>query len=209
MARPVHRCGWCGSDPLYVRYHDEDWGVPVDDDRTLFEFLVLEGAQAGLSWITILRKRDAYREAFAGFDPERVARFDARNVTRLLGNPGIVRNRLKIESAIANARAFLHVQDEFGSFAAYQWRFVGGRPRQNRPPSLRDIPAKTEDSDAFSNDLKRRGFGFVGSTIVYAHMQAVGMVNDHVVGCFRQRPVASLGRRFSIREPRPRRRARG
>jgi DNA-3-methyladenine glycosylase I len=208
MARSVHRCGWCGIDPLYVRYHDDEWGVPVADDRTLFEFLLLEGAQAGLSWITILRKRDAYREAFAGFDPERVARFDARHVTQLLGNPGIVRNRLKIESAVANARAFLRVQDEFGSFAAYQWRFVDGRPRQNRPERLRDVPAKTADSDAFSKDLKRRGFGFVGSTIVYAHMQAVGMVNDHVVGCFRQRPVASLGRGFSVTERR-RSRARG
>jgi len=192
MTRAVNRCGWCGSDPLYVRYHDDEWGVPVDDDRTLFEFLVLEGAQAGLSWLTILRKRDAYRDALADFDPERVARFNARDVSRLLRNPGIVRNRLKIESAIANARAFLRMQDEFGSFAAYQWRFVDGRPRQNRPRTLRDIPAKTDDSDAFSKDLKRRGFGFVGSTIVYAHMQAVGMVNDHVVGCFRQREVARL-----------------
>ena len=195
MTRAVNRCGWCGSDPLYVRYHDDEWGVPVDDDRTLFEFLVLEGAQAGLSWLTILRKRDAYRDALADFDPERVARFNARDVSRLLRNPGIVRNRLKIESAIANARAFLRVQDEFASFAAYQWRFVDGRPRQNRPRTLRDIPAKTDDSDAFSKDLKRRGFGFVGSTIVYAHMQAVGMVNDHVVDCFRHRQVQE--RRFS------------
>jgi DNA-3-methyladenine glycosylase I len=189
MPRAVTRCGWCWTDPLYVRYHDEEWGVPVHDDRTLFEFLILEGAQAGLSWITILRKRDAYRDAFAGFDPERVARFDARKVGQLLRNPGIVRNRLKVASAVANARAFLRVQEEFGSFADYQWRFVGGRPRQNRPKTLRDIPARTDESDAFSKDLKRRGFGFVGSTIVYAHMQAVGMVNDHVVGCFRQRAV--------------------
>jgi DNA-3-methyladenine glycosylase I len=187
------RCGWSGTDPLYVRYHDEEWGVPVHDDRTLFEFLILEGAQAGLSWITILRKRDAYREAFDGFDPARVARFDRRKVSQLLRNPGIVRNRLKIESAVANARALLRVQDEFGSFAAYQWRFVGGRPRQNRPRTLREIPARTEESDALSKDLKRRGFGFVGSTIVYAHMQAVGMVNDHVVGCFRRSQVARLG----------------
>ena len=187
------RCGWPGTDPLYVRYHDEEWGVPVHDDRTLFEFLILEGAQAGLSWITILRKRDAYREAFDGFDPARVARFDGRKVSQLLRNPGIVRNRLKIESAVANARAFLRVQDEVGSFAAYQWRFVGGRPRQNRPRTLREIPASTEESDALSKDLKRRGFGFVGSTIVYAHMQAVGMVNDHVVGCFRRGQVARLG----------------
>jgi DNA-3-methyladenine glycosylase I len=195
MARAVNRCGWSGSDPLYVRYHDEEWGVPVHDDRTLFEFLILEGAQAGLSWITILRKRDAYRDAFDGFDPARVARFDGRKVSQLLRDPGIVRNRLKIESAVANARALLRVQEEFGSFAAYQWRFVGGRPRQNRPRTLREIPARTEESDALSKDLKRRGFGFVGSTIVYAHMQAVGMVNDHVVGCFRQGPVARLGSR--------------
>ena len=194
MARAVNRCGWCGSDPLYVRYHDEEWGVPVHDDRRLFEFLILEGAQAGLSWITILRKRDAYREAFDGFDPARVARFDARKVSQLLRNPGIVRNRLKIASAVANARAFLRVQDEFGSFDAYQWRFVGRSPRQNRPRALRDIPAKTDESDAFSKDLKRRGFGFVGSTIVYAHMQAVGMVNDHLVDCFRHREVARLAR---------------
>jgi len=189
----VKRCGWSGSDPLYVRYHDEEWGVPVHDDRTLFEFLILEGAQAGLSWLTILRKRDAYREAFDGFDPVRVARFDGRKVSQLLRNPGIVRNRLKIESAVANARAFLRVKEEFGSFAAYQWQFVGGRPRQNRRRTLQEIPARTEESDALSKDLKRRGFGFVGSTIVYAHMQAVGMVNDHVVGCFRRSQVARLG----------------
>ena len=192
MARAVTRCGWCGTDPLYVRYHDEEWGVPVHDDQKLFEFLILEGAQAGLSWITILRKREAYCEAFAGFDPARVARFDTRRVERLLGNPGIVRNRLKVESAVKNARAFLRVQDQLGSFAAYQWRFVGGRPLQNRPRAIKDIPARTEESDAFSADLKRRGFGFVGSTIVYAHMQAVGMVNDHLVGCFRQREVARM-----------------
>jgi DNA-3-methyladenine glycosylase I len=198
----VTRCGWCGTEPLYVRYHDEEWGVPVHDDRTLFEFLILEGAQAGLSWLTILRKRDAYREAFAGFDPERVARFDARKVAELLRNPGIVRNRLKVASAISNARAFLRVQDEFGSFAAYQWRFVDGRPRQNRPRALKEIPARTDDSDALSKDLKRRGFGFVGSTIIYAHMQAVGMVNDHVVGCFRQREVARLDRARSSRSRR-------
>src|SRR5262245_41032249 len=209
MPRAVTRCGWSGSDPLYVRYHDEEWGVPVHDDRTLFEFLILEGAQAGLSWITILRKREAYRDAFAGFEPERVARFGARDVSRLLGNAGIVRNRMKIESAIGNARAFLRVQEEFGSFAAYQWRFVDGRPRQNRPRTLGDVPARTEDSDALSKDLKRRGFGFVGSTIVYAHMQAVGMVNDHVVGCFRQRPVASLAREFVVSASPPRSRARG
>ena len=192
MSRGVTRCGWCGADPIYVRYHDQEWGVPVHDDRTLFEFLILEGAQAGLSWITILRKREAYRQAFAGFDAERVARFNARKVEQLLGNPGIVRNRLKVESAVKNARAFRRVQDEFGSFAVYQWRFVDGRPRQNRPRALKDIPAKTDESDALSKDLKRRGFAFVGSTIIYAHMQAVGMVNDHVVDCFRRREVARM-----------------
>jgi DNA-3-methyladenine glycosylase I len=192
MARAVTRCGWCGTEPLYVRYHDEEWGVPVHDDRRLFEFLILEGAQAGLSWLTILRKREAYRDAFAGFDAERVARFDARKVAQLLRNPGIVRNRLKVESAVRNARAFLRIQDEVGSFAAYQWRFVDGRPRQNRPRAIASVPAKTDDADALSKDLKRRGFGFVGSTIVYAHMQAVGMVNDHLVGCFRQREVARM-----------------
>ena len=192
VTRTAARCEWCGTDPLYVSYHDQEWGVPVHDEQKLFEFLILEGAQAGLSWITILRKREAYREAFAGFDPARVARFNARRVEHLLRNPGIVRNRLKIESAVRNARAFLRVQDEVGSFAAYQWRFVGGRPRQNRPRAIKDIPPRTEESDALSADLKRRGFGFVGSTIVYAHMQAVGMVNDHVVGCFRQREVARM-----------------
>jgi DNA-3-methyladenine glycosylase I len=189
MARELVRCGWCKADPLMVAYHDEEWGIPVQDDRTLFEFLVLEGAQAGLSWITILRKRAAYRQAFSGFDPKKVARFDARRVERLLGDPGIVRNRLKVASAVKNARAFLEVQEEFGSFAEYQWRFVGGRAIQNRHRSVKDVPARTEVSDAFSKDLKRRGFSFVGSTIVYAHMQAVGMVNDHLVGCFRHSQV--------------------
>jgi DNA-3-methyladenine glycosylase I len=183
------RCAWPGTDPLYVAYHDREWGVPVHDDRLLFEFLVLEGAQAGLSWITILRKRDAYRRAFAGFDPAKVARFDARKVASLLKDEGIVRNRLKIASAIKNARAFLEVQEELGSFDAYQWRFVDGRPIQNRRRSTKDIPARTAESDACSKDLKRRGFNFVGSTIIYAHMQAVGMVNDHVVDCFRYREV--------------------
>jgi DNA-3-methyladenine glycosylase I len=179
------RCGWCGTDELYVRYHDREWGVPVHADRKLFEFLVLEGAQAGLSWITVLRKREAYRAAFADFDAARVARFTSRKVEQLLGNPGIIRNRQKIESAVRNARAFLAVQEEFGSFDAYQWRFVDGRPLQHRRRTLKDIPARTPVSDALSKDLKQRGFGFVGSTIVYAHMQAVGMVNDHLTGCFR------------------------
>jgi len=183
------RCEWAGTDPLYVKYHDEEWGVPVHDDKALFEFLVLEGAQAGLSWITILRKRDAYRRAFAGFDPAKVARFDARKIERLLEDPGIVRNRLKVESAVKNARAFLTVQKEFGSFAAYQWGFVGGRPLQNRFAQRGDVPARTEISDAWSKDLKKRGFSFVGSTILYAHMQAVGMVNDHLTTCFRYRAL--------------------
>jgi len=179
------RCGWAGSDPIYVGYHDREWGVPVRDDRRLFEFLVLEGAQAGLSWITILRKRDAYRAAFDDFDPEKVARYDARRIAKLLTNEGIVRNRAKLESAVKNARAFLAVQAEFGSFSKYQWGFVENEPVVNRWPSLKQIPPRTPLSDALSKDLKQRGFSFVGSTIVYAHMQAVGMVNDHLVSCFR------------------------
>ncbi len=183
------RCGWAGSDPLMVAYHDGEWGVPVHDDRVLFEFLVLEGAQAGLSWSTILRKRDAYRRAFDRFDPAKVARYDKRKVAALLADAGIVRNRAKIESAIKNARAFLDVQAEFGSFDAYQWRFVDGRPLQGKRRTIADIPARSPESDAMSADLKKRGFSFVGSTIIYAHMQAVGMVNDHVAGCFRRRKV--------------------
>jgi DNA-3-methyladenine glycosylase I len=187
------RCAWSGTEPVYVAYHDEEWGVPVHDDRLLFEFLVLEGAQAGLSWITILRKRNAYRLAFDRFDPRKVARYDKRKLAALLADAGIVRNRAKIESAIKNAKAFLEVQAEFGSFDAYQWRFVDGRPVQNRWRAMREIPARSAQSDAMSKDLKSRGFSFVGSTILYAHMQAVGMVNDHVVDCFRQREVAKLG----------------
>jgi DNA-3-methyladenine glycosylase I len=185
----LNRCPWPGIDPLYLDYHDREWGVPVHDDRLLFEFLILEGAQAGLSWITILRKRAAYRAAFAGFDPEAVARFDGAKVAELLANPGIVRNRLKVASTITNARAFLAVQEEFGSFDAYQWRFVDGRPIRNAWQSLQEIPAGTPVSDAMSRDLKQRGFRFVGSTICYSHMQAVGMVNDHLVTCFRWREV--------------------
>jgi DNA-3-methyladenine glycosylase I len=194
MPKEKTRCKWAGSDPLYVAYHDREWGVPVHDERGLFEFLVLEGAQAGLSWITILRKRDAYREAFDGFDPEKVARYGAKKVASLLRNEGIVRNRMKIDSAIKNAQAFLRVQDELGSFDAYQWSFVEGRPIQNAWRAHRSIPAKTALSDAFSKDLKKRGFSFVGSTIVYAHMQATGMVNDHTTDCFRHREVARLAR---------------
>ncbi len=185
------RCEWCGADPLYVRYHDEEWGVPVHDERRHFEFLILEGAQAGLSWSTILNKREHYREAFAGFDPARVARYGKREIERLLKNPGIVRNRLKIEGAAKNARAFLAVQDEFGGFDGYAWGFVGGRPIQNRWKHAREVPATTPQSDALGKDLKRRGFTFVGSTIMYAYMQATGMVNDHVVGCFRHRQLDS------------------
>jgi DNA-3-methyladenine glycosylase I len=189
MAREKKRCAWAGSDPTYVGYHDTEWGVPVHDDRLLFEFLVLEGAQAGLSWITILRKRDAYRRAFDGFDPEKVARYGKRKIESLLKDAGIVRNRLKIESAVKNAKAFLAVQEERGSFSAYQWGFVDGRPIQNRWATMKQVPPRTALSDAISADLKKRGFGFVGSTIIYAHMQAVGMVNDHVVGCFRRTQV--------------------
>jgi DNA-3-methyladenine glycosylase I len=181
------RCSWAGADPLYVRYHDEEWGVPVHDDRHLFEMLTLEGAQAGLSWITILRKREAYRRAFAGFDPRKVARFDARKKRALMGDVGIVRNRLKIEAATSNARALLEVQREWGTFDAYIWQFVGGTPRINRPRSSKNVPARTPESDAMSRDLQRRGFTFVGSTICYAFMQAVGMVDDHVRGCWRSR----------------------
>jgi DNA-3-methyladenine glycosylase I len=181
---PATRC--FGSHlPLYARYHDEEWGVPVHDDRVLFEFLILEGAQAGLSWETILKKRERYREVFAGFDPARVARFDARRVATLLQDPGIVRNRLKVAGTVRNAKAFLAVQEEFGSFDSYLWPFVGGRPIRNRRRTIRDCPATTPESDALSNDLKKRGFTFVGSTICYAFMQAVGMVNDHAVTCRR------------------------
>jgi len=186
------RCAWGLSDPLYVAYHDLEWGVPVHDDRLLFEFLVLEGAQAGLSWATILRKREGYREAFAGFEIERVARFDRRRVEKLLQFPGIVRNRLKIESAVGNARATLRVQEEFGSLDAYLWSFVGGRPIVNSWREMKQVPATSPESDALSKDLKKRGFRFVGSTIMYAHMQATGMVNDHVVDCFRHAECAKL-----------------
>jgi DNA-3-methyladenine glycosylase I len=179
------RCSWAGSDPLAIQYHDNEWGVPSHDDRHLFEMLVLEGAQAGLSWITILRKRAAYRRAFDRFDPRKVARYDARKRRALLGDAGIVRNRLKIDGTVRNARAFLAVQQEFGSFDAYIWQFVGGRPKVHRPRSMKDVPATTPESDAMSRDLKRRGFTFVGSTICYAFMQAVGMVDDHAATCFK------------------------
>jgi DNA-3-methyladenine glycosylase I len=194
MARPTttKRCRWA-RDPLDIVYHDEEWGVPVRDDRLLFEFLILEGAQAGLSWTTILKKRDGYRRAFANFDPRRVARFGATDKRRLLADAGIVRNRAKIDAAVDNARAFLAVQAEHGSFAEYVWRFVDDRPLQVRRRSFREVPAETGISQALSADLRRRGFRFVGPTICYAFMQAVGLVNDHTVDCFRYREVARLG----------------
>jgi DNA-3-methyladenine glycosylase I len=191
----VTRCSWCGDDPLYVAYHDEDWGVPVFDDRTLFEFLILEGAQAGLSWSTILKKREGYRAAFDGFDPAIVARYHERKTAELLADPGIVRNRLKVASAVSNAQAFLAVQEEHGSFSNYIWAFVDGAPIQNRWRTLAEIPAKTPLAETISKDLKKRGFRFVGPTIVYAHMQATGMVNDHLVGCFRYPEIMAMSRK--------------
>ena len=190
--KEVNRCPWGASNPFMFPYHDTEWGAPVHDDVRHFEFLVLEAAQAGLSWLTILKRRDGYRKAYRGFDPARVAKFSSRDVARLLKDEGIIRNRAKVESSIRNARRFLDVQKEFGSFDAYQWSFVGGRPIQNRWRVRGDVPAHTAESDAMSKDLKKRGFRFVGSTILYAHMQAVGMVNDHVVDCFRHREVAKL-----------------
>jgi DNA-3-methyladenine glycosylase I len=184
------RCPWVGDDPLYIAYHDLEWGVPLHDERQLFEFLILEGAQAGLSWSTILRKREGYRRAFAGFDPQEVARFDEARIQQLMADPSIVRNRRKIDAAVSNARAFLAIQEEFGSFDAYLWKFVGGAPVQNPWRSLAELPAQTPASQALSRDLARRGFRFVGPTICYAFMQAVGLVNDHVLDCFRH---AELG----------------
>ena len=186
------RCAWCGSDPLYRAYHDDEWGVPVHDDRRLFEFLVLEGAQAGLSWLTILKKRENYRKAFHDFDCERIARYTDADVARLLADAGIVRNRLKIASAIQNARSVLAIQEAYGSLAAYLWRYVDGVPRQNAWGSMAEIPARTELSDAMSRDLKKRGLKFVGSTICYAFMQAVGMVNDHTTDCYRHQEIRAL-----------------
>ena len=189
------RCGWAGDDPLMISYHDEEWGVPVRDDRKLFEFLVLEGAQAGLSWRTVLGKREGYRRAFQGFDPERVARFGDKEVARLLSDPGIIRNRAKVESAVGNARLAIAVRDEFGSFGAYLWRFVGNRPIVNRFRTMSELPARSRESDAMSRELFRRGFRFVGPTICYSLMQAVGMVNDHLVACFRHAAVKGISRR--------------
>jgi len=189
MPKKLMRCPWAGDDARMIAYHDEEWGAPLHDDRLLFEFLVLEGMQAGLSWSTILYKRENFRKAFHGFDPAKVARYAAKDVKRLLADAGIVRNRLKIEAAIHNARRFLEVQKEFGSFDRYVWQFVDGKPIQNRFKVQSDLPARTALSDALSKDLKQRGFKFVGSTIVYAHMQATGMVNDHIVDCFRHAQV--------------------
>lgn len=185
MTKKLNRCPWCGDDPLYMVYHDREWGVPVHNDRKLFEMLILEGAQAGLSWITILRKRENYRKAFDQFDAKKIIRYDGKKVRSLLRNEGIVRNRLKIAATIGNAKAFLAVQKEFGSFDRYIWQFVGGKPIVNRRRSMKNIPPTTPESDAMSKDLKKRGFRFVGSTICYAFMQACGMVNDHLVSCFR------------------------
>ena len=199
MAKKVHRCGWAeGVNLDYIAYHDEDWGVPVSDDRTQFEFLILEGAQAGLSWSTILNKREGYRKNFADFDPQKVARFTRKRVEKILTDPAIVRNRLKVESAVSNAQAFLDIQAEYGSFCKYIWGFVDGKPRQNRFRRMSDVPATSSESDALSKDLKKRGFRFVGSTIIYAHMQATGLVNDHISSCFRHQPCAKLGKAFKV-----------
>jgi len=188
-AKSKQRCSWPGSDPIYVAYHDKEWGVPLHNDRKLFEFLILEGAQAGLSWITVLKKRNNYRKAFDGFDPVKISKYNSKKVKELLVNEGIIRNRLKVKSTIQNAKAFLAIQKEFGSFDRYLWQFINNKTKKNKWKSLKDLPAKTEKSDALSKDLKERGFNFVGSTICYAFMQAVGMVNDHTTKCFRYREV--------------------
>jgi DNA-3-methyladenine glycosylase I len=185
----MKRCNWCTDDPIYISYHDTEWGVPVHDDRKLFEFLILEGAQAGLSWLTILKRREGYRKAFADFNAQKVARFSQKKIEKLLLDPGIIRNKLKVNAAVTNAQAFLKVQEEFGSFDRYSWQFVDGRQKVNGFKTMKQIPATSKESDRFSKDLKQRGFKFVGSTIMYAHMQAVGMVNDHVTSCFRHREV--------------------
>lgn len=189
MDKPILRCAWAGTDDLMIRYHDEEWGVPVYDDRKLFEFLVLESAQAGLSWKTILHKREGYRTLFAGFDPASVARFTAERVEQLMLDPAIIRNRLKILATITNAQKFLDIQKEFGSFSNYMWQFVGGKPLDGKRKTMNDIPAITPEAEVFARDLKKRGFKFLGPTVVYAHMQAVGMVNDHIADCFCYQPV--------------------
>jgi DNA-3-methyladenine glycosylase I len=192
------RCDWCGTDPLYQRYHDEEWGVPVTDDQKQFEFLILESAQAGLSWITILRKRENYRAAFANFDPTKVAKFSSKQIELLMGNAGIVRNRLKIESAITNARYFLELQAEFGSFNRYLWNFVDGKPIQNAWQSMKQLPASSPISDQISKDMKKRGFRFFGTTICYAHLQATGLINDHLANCHRHKICAALGKKVTV-----------
>lgn len=197
MPKKVHRCAWSeGVSLTYIEYHDKEWGVPVTDETTQFEFLILEGAQAGLSWSTVLNKRDGYRKAFAEFDPQKVARFTEKRIQKLLLNPDIIRNQLKVRAAVTNARAYLEVQDEFDGFSNYIWAFVGNKPRQNRLRNDSDVPATSAESDALSKDLKRRGFKFVGSTIMYAHMQATGLVNDHVTSCFRHRECAALAKKI-------------
>ncbi len=195
MTTNPRRCPWCGTDPLYVEYHDKEWGVPVHNDRVLFEFIILEGAQAGLSWLTVLRKRENYRKALDGFDIERIAGYGEQDLLRLMQDPGIVRNRLKVESCVKNARSALKITEQFGSLDAYFWGYVNNAPIKNSPKQLQDIPVSTEISDALSKDLKKRGFNFVGSTIMYAFMQAVGMVDDHIAGCFKH-----AGRRQTPRD---------
>ena len=190
----IYRCGWSISDPLMIDYHDNEWGVPVHDDRKHFEMIVLDGAQAGLSWQTVLRKRESYREAFDNFDPKKVARYNDKKIMKLFGNPGIIRNRLKINSAVLNAKAFLEVTEEFGTFDKYIWQFVGQRTVHNSWKFLKELPAKTSESDSMSKDLKKRGFSFVGSTICYAYMQAAGMVNDHTIECFRHKELKRMSR---------------
>ena len=195
MTKKIRRCDWAGDTSLaYIEYHDKEWGVPVWDDRRQFEFLILEGAQAGLSWSTILNKREGYRKNFADFDVEKVARFSQKKLDKILLDPGIVRNKLKVKSAVINARAFIQLQEEFDSFCNYVWAFVGGKPKQNRFKSMADVPATSPESDALSKDLKKRGFKFVGSTIMYAHMQATGLVNDHATSCFRYRECKALAK---------------
>ena len=199
MPKPPKRCDWSeGVNDAYIAYHDEEWGVPVTDDRVQFEFLILEGAQAGLSWSTILNKRAGYRKNFAQFDPVKVARFTPKRVEKILTDPGIVRNRLKVESAVSNARTFLDVQEAYDGFYNYIWQFVDGRPIQNRWRKMSDVPATSPESDALSKDLKKRGFRFVGSTIIYAHMQATGLVNDHLVSCFRHKVCRDLGKKLAL-----------
>jgi len=196
MPKKVTRCGWAGDTSLaYIEYHDREWGVPVRDDQTQFEFLLLEGAQAGLSWSTILNKREGYRKNFADFDPNKVARFTPKRIQKILQDPGIVRNKLKVNSAVTNARAFLEIQDEFDGFCNYIWGFVDDKPKQNRFRTMADVPATSPESDALSKDLQKRGLKFVGSTIIYAHMQATGLVNDHVIGCFRHKECKALATR--------------